>query len=224
MQCVAVGYTRFHELFPVSCFGCLKLRYCPCCGECKNCWSEHRHFGSRGSRLGRTLPTHSSIPGNLLYSTYINSLINCFVPLQVQLVIVARNFIIPLLFRMAGLVEGFHPRGALKMMLLRYIWWIPYHSYIVRVWSPIWCFSCRMFVLYFSSLYVLVVALFTLSSTCEVSLCRLYAGDPLHFIASPPSAGNLSLLLGDYHWTRALQTHHYQPPYWSRICYTTGWG
>ncbi len=43
-----------------------------------------------------------------------------------------------------------------------------------------------MFVLYFSSLYVLVVALFTLSSTCEVSLC-LYAGGPLHFIASPPS-------------------------------------
>ncbi|XP_064391152.1 transmembrane channel-like protein 1 isoform X2 [Halichondria panicea] len=64
---------------------------------------------------------------------------------QVQLVIVARNFIIPLLFRMAGLVEGFHPRGALKMMLL------------------------RMFVLYFSSLYVLVVALFTLSSTCEAT-------------------------------------------------------
>ncbi len=50
---------------------------------------------------------------------------NCFLPLQVPLVIVARNLIIPLLFKLAQLVEGLHPRAALKMMLLRYNWYIP---------------------------------------------------------------------------------------------------
>ena len=39
---------------------------------------------------------------------------------QVQMVIVARNFLLPYVFTVAQYAEKFHPRTALKMMLVRY--------------------------------------------------------------------------------------------------------
>ena len=62
--------------------------------------------------------------------------------LQVQGVITARNMALPYVFWMAEWLERFHPRTALKMKLV------------------------RLFLLYLSSLYVLIIALFTLSGQC----------------------------------------------------------
>ena len=62
--------------------------------------------------------------------------------LQVQAVITARNMALPYIFWMAEWLERFHPRTALKMKLV------------------------RLFLLYLSSLYVLIIALFTLSTQC----------------------------------------------------------
>ena len=61
---------------------------------------------------------------------------------QVQGVITARNMALPYVFWMAEWLEKFHPRTALKMKLV------------------------RLFLLYLSSLYVLIIALFTLSAQC----------------------------------------------------------
>ena len=40
-------------------------------------------------------------------------------PLQVQMVIIARNLILPCVFSVAEFAEKLHPRTALKMMLVR---------------------------------------------------------------------------------------------------------
>ena len=65
------------------------------------------YYPSRSVEVHRTLHACSCI---LMY-----------ICVQVQIVIVARNFFLPLLFRLAELMERFHPRTALKMMLVRYI-------------------------------------------------------------------------------------------------------
>ena len=87
--------------------------------------------------------------------------------------IVARNFFLPLLFRLAELMEQFHPRTALKMMLVRYTF---QYTAGVCVYQLASMHTCRMFVLYFSSLYVLVIALFTLSDNCGVCVSTLMLG------------------------------------------------
>lgn len=52
------------------------------------------------------------------YITSSNNYIICLA-LQVQLVIVTRNFLLPFVFTLAQYAEKFHPRTALKMMLIR---------------------------------------------------------------------------------------------------------
>ena len=69
-------------------------------------------------------------------------------PLKVQAVVTARNMALPYVFWVAEWLEKFHPRTALKIKLV------------------------RLFLLYLSSLYVLIISLFTLSSQC-VSLATL---------------------------------------------------
>lgn len=64
---------------------------------------------------------------------------------MVQGVITARNMALPYVFWVAEWLEKFHPRTALKMKLV------------------------RLFLLYLSSLYVLIIALFTLSAQCKSS-------------------------------------------------------
>ena len=61
---------------------------------------------------------------------------------KVQGVVTARNLALPYMFQMAEWLENFHPRTALKMRLF------------------------RLFLLYLSSLYVLIISLFSLSSQC----------------------------------------------------------
>ena len=42
--------------------------------------------------------------------------------MQVQAVIVTRNMLLPYLFKLAEMLERYHPRTALKVLLIRYIY------------------------------------------------------------------------------------------------------
>ncbi len=73
----------------------------------------------------------------------------------------------------------------------------------------------RMFILYFSGLYVLVIALFTLTEKCGVSLYLCMHG-PFSMAQSHNHAHSLpiehpTLLLGDHHRPGAVQADLHSP-------------
>jgi hypothetical protein len=80
-----------------------------------------------------------------------NGLLYFVLSFQVQAVITARNMLLPYIFQIVKFIENHQPRMALKMML------------------------ARLFLLYISSLGVLIVSLFTLNRQCVFGISQAQA-------------------------------------------------
>ena len=86
----------------------------------------------------------------------------------------ARNLLLPYLFVLADWVERFHPRTALKLHLFRYTAYTSIlqqhvnvsYTCLLHTWIHGYMDTCRLFLLYLSSLYVVVISLISLSDQC----------------------------------------------------------